>query len=230
MEHLEIITIIGSIIGAVLASWGGVFLNNLYQFKAQKENHERRMKTEVFAKTAKALSESRSLLAHLPTLSTEEVYNSMQQDRIPPEFFLWASDETIRAALDLCLVIMEEISRLILLKVNIDAKAEVLKVIINNQHPYELCAKKKNEIYALTEKLINECRYSYTQSEIAEIKIIACIRREYGTAFNEERYREMANANNNKCAEIMKKHDADVAKIQDNMIAEKKKYSRASHN
>ena len=230
MEHLEIITIIGGIIVAVLASWGGVYFNNRHQFKAQKENHERRIKTEVFAKTVNTLSENRSLIPCLYASSAQEVANSIQQNGIPPEFYLWASDETIQAALDLWVVIVEETSHLLLSKSDIEAKQEVLNVIIKNQHSDELFAKKESEIYILTKKLAEECRNSYARSEIAEIKMIACVRREYGTSFNEEVYRKMADVCNNQCAEITSKHGIGFSEIQDRMIVEQRKYSRASHN
>ena len=230
MEHLEIITIIGSIIGAVLASWGGVYFNNRHQFKAQKENHERRIKTEVFAKTVNTLSENRSLIPRIPGLSAQEAVNTMQQYNIPPEFYLWASDETIQAVLDLWVVIVEETSHLVLSQTDIEAKQEVLDVIIKNQHSDELRAQKESEIYILAKKLADECRNSYVRSEIAEIKMIACVRREYGASFNEEVYIKMADACNNQCAEIASKHGIGFEKIQDRKIAEQRKYSRASHN
>ena len=230
LEQSELITIIVSIISAVLASWGGVYFNNRHQFKAQKENHERRIKTEIFTKTINALSENRELLAHLSVLSTEKTCHSIQQNKIPPEFYLWASDETIRAVLDLCTAIIEETSRLTTLKTDIDAKKEVLNIIIENRHSDELRIEKENEIHTLTEELISECKVFYTQSEFAEIKIIACIRREYGTSFNEERFREMANAHNNQCLETMRKYNVITNKIHGRMIDDKKKYSRHISN
>ena len=231
LEHLEIIAIIGSIIGAVLASWGGVYFNNRYHFKSQKENHERQIKTEVFAKTLDALSKSRLLLVDIPVLSVKEVFDLVSQNRIPSEFYLWASDETIQATTDLSLIVDEEKSRLTVLKFDIITKKEVLNVVIENQHPTELRVKKENEIRNLENKLTSESRDSYARCGTAEMKVIACIRREYGTSFfNKETHHEMGSVYYNELKKIMNKHSACLNEIQDNMIAEKKKYSRASHN
>ena len=228
---MEILTFFGGIIGAVLASWGGVYFNNRYHFKSQKENHERQIKTEVFAKTLDALSKSRLLLVNIPVLSAKEVSDLVSQNRIPPEFYLWASDETIQATTDLSLMVDKEKSDLILLKFDIDTKKEVLNVVIKNQHPNELRVKKENEIRDLNDKLISESRDSYAQCGTAEMKVIACIRQEYGTSFfNKETHHEMGSVYYNELRKIMNKHNTCLNEIQDNMIAEKKKYSRASHN
>lgn len=228
MEWREIITIIG----AIAASWGGVYINNHRQFKAQKENHERLMKTEALTKVSTAMSKSRLLLIDFLVLSAKEAYDSVLQNRIPSEFYLWASDKTIQAALDLSVMIEKQKSHLMLLKFDINAQKEILNIMIQNQHPNELCVKKENEIRALEKKLISESIKSYGLCGAAEMKVIACIRQEYGTSFlNKEKFDEMGSTYYNKFAKIKNNHDACVLKAQNNLIAEKRKYSyRASHN
>ena len=228
MGWLEVLTIAG----AIAASWGGVYINNHRQFKAQKENHERLMKTEALTKASTAMSKSRLLLIDFLVLSAKEAYDSVLQNRIPSEFYLWASDETIQAALDLSVIIEEQKSHLMLLKFDINAQKEILNVMIENQHPNELYVKKESEIHALEKKLISESIKSYGLCGTAEIKVIICIRQEYGTSFlNKEKFDEMGSAYYNEFTKIKNNHDACILNARNNLIAEKRKYShRASHN
>ena len=200
---MEILTIIGGIIGAIIASWGGVFLNNRYQFRVQKENHERQIRTEVLTNAAKAMVNTRLIFIRLPTLPLDKVDDYIIQNVTPPEFCLWATNKTIQAALDLGVVMMEEVSHLTPLKVLIYEKEKELQ-IINPENSYS--SELRNEMYALIKQFTLKCHQSYLKTGIAEIKVIACIREELGVSFNEAEYHKMTETYNNQCMEIMNMH------------------------
>ena len=203
---MEILAIIGGIIGAIIASWGGVFLNNRYQFRVQKENHERQIKTEVLTNAAKAMVNTRLILIRLPTLPMDKVDNYIIQNITPPEFALWATNKTIQAALDLVAVVMEEMHNLILLKMVIWEQEKKLEVINSeNSHSDKL----HNEMNVLIKQLTLNCYQSYLKTEIAEIKVIACIREELGVSFDEAEYHKIAEAHNNRCMKIMNPYGHD---------------------
>ena len=197
---MEILTVIGGIIGAIIASWGGVFLNNRYQFRVQKETHERQIKTEVLTSAAKAIVNTRFLLIRLPTLPMDKVEDYIRQNVTPPEYSLWATNKTIQAALDLGAVVMEEMYHLMPLKLLIFEKEKELETINSeNSNSDKLC----NEMNILITQFTLKCYQSYLKTEIAEIKVIACIREELGVSFDEAEYHKIAEAHNNRCMKTM---------------------------
>ena len=204
-DVMEILTVFGGIIGAIVASWGGVFLNNRYQFKVQKENHERQIKTKVFTDAAKAIVNTRLMFLRLSTLPIDKVDDYLTQNTTPPELILWATSKTIQATLDLGVVMTEETTYLMSLKMVIHEK-ELEIIDSENSHSNELHA----EIYDLKKQLSAKCQQFYLKTEIAEIKVIACIREELGISFNEAEYHRMVEAYNNRCLEIInrRRHDS----------------------
>ena len=204
LEHLEIITIIGSIIGAVLASWGGVFLNNRYQFKVQKENYERQIRTKVLTNAAKAIVNTRLILLRLPTMPIDKVNDYLARNTTPPELILWTTSKTTQTALDWAVVMTEEIVYLTSLK-RVIHKKEL--EIIDSENSYS--DKLRNEIHDLRKQFSAKCQRSYLKTEIAEIKVIACIREELGVSFNEAEYHKMIEAYNRRSLEIINRHRHD---------------------
>ena len=203
---MEILAIIGGIIGAIIASWGGVFLNNRYQFRVQKENHERQIKTEVLTNAAKAMVNTRLILIRLPTLPMDKVDDYMKQNIIPPEFSLWATNKTIQAVSNLVTVVAEEVQHFMSIKLLIREKKNELRIANSkNSHSDKL----HNKMNALIKQLTLKCYQSYSKTEIAEIKVIACIREELGVSFDEAEYHKIAEAHNNRCMKIMNPYGHD---------------------
>ena len=109
---IEIPIAIWGIVGAIIASWGGVFLNNLYQLKVQKENHERELKTKAFTETINVIIASRFLFLRLPDSSPDDENDLFREHGTPPEFFIWATNQTIQAVCDFKTAVYQERKRL----------------------------------------------------------------------------------------------------------------------
>lgn len=200
---IEIPIAIWGIVGAIVASWGGVFLNNLYQHRVQKENHERQIRTKVLRNAAKAIVNTRLILLRLPTLPIDKVNDYLTQNATPPEFVLWTTSKTTQTALDWAVAMTEEIVYLTSLKMIIHEKE--LEIDSENSYSDNL----RNEIHHLREQLTTKCQRSYLKTEIVEIKVIACIRKELGVSFDEAEYHKMMEAYNRRCLEIINRHRHD---------------------
>ena len=160
-ESMEPWTIVGSVIGAIIASiasWTGIWLNHRHQLKMQKEDHERQMKTKVYKDTINTTIRSGFLFILLPDLSPQGDDELFRQYMTPTEFYLWAENETLQAVYNFRIAMFKERTRLR----NFDRSDEV--------------------------EFGRQCHQSYFNLAIPEAKVIECIRREVNIPFNKQEY------------------------------------------
>ena len=178
-ESMEPWTIVGSIIGAIIASivsWGSILLNHRHQLKMQRENHEREVKTKALIQTIKNIMESRFLFLELHNFSLREERDLFRQYRTPPELFIWATNQTLQAVCDFSIAEYEERDRLKAFRTT----------------PSE------HSIYILKA----QCHKSFFDLAEAEAKVIDCLRREIEISFDKEEYIKIYKAHYREYAKI----------------------------
>ena len=158
---IEIPAAVWGIAGAIVASWGSVYINNRYQFKAQKEvqkeNHERELKTKAFTETRNIIITARFLFLELHDSSPTKERDLFRQYRTPPEFFIWATNQTLQAVCDFNIAVHQERNRL-------------------------RAFKRSGSIFK------EECHRSFFGLADVEAKVIDCIRQEINISFDKEEY------------------------------------------
>ena len=212
---MEWLTDIIGWVAVVVASWGGVWLTNRHQLKAQKSDYEYKTKSETLAKVARVLLVHRALLLRMPTITQQEFDKEVIQNMLPLELSLWATNSTVNAVMEYACAIAVQILRLQVEKISLDM---LKKEIESSADSSKITLNTLRNFGNRMRKFATDCHDANAQLEDKEIEVVACMRRELGVAFDEDTYRQMMKEVNARALAMVREYFSNMEKFENDLL------------
>ncbi len=190
MEIFMSDAVIGTLIGSLITILG-IIVNNYFQSTARHKEHIRDIKAKIFMDALRVLVKSRTVLVKMPILPMKELLEEQKRAVFPSELYLWATNQTIRAVIDLHAAITHAVMLYLPLNapiVDLEHQAAIVESQEwSNDKDVKLLRIHKH-INKLKKDLLDKCTSAYYGMENLQSKVILCMREELGAKFDVHQY------------------------------------------